>query len=95
MRKRVVITGMGCVSPVGNDPEQAWSNIRNGRSGIRELSLYDTQDFKVKIAAEVRDFDPRALFGARLARKLDRFSQFAYSCPKNDSMRAQFAILFK
>ena len=77
MRKRVVITGMGCISPLGNDVSTLWQNIVAGKSGVKPITHYDTAQYKVKIAAEVRDFDPTAVFGAREARRMDRFSQFA------------------
>jgi 3-oxoacyl-[acyl-carrier-protein] synthase II len=77
MRKRVVITGMGCISPLGNDVTTLWDNIRAGKSGVGLISHYDTSQFKVKIGAEVRDFDAVALFGTRDTRRMDRFVQFA------------------
>lgn len=77
MRKRIVITGMGCISPLGNDVATLWSNILAGRSGVGLISHYDTTEFKVKIGAEVHDFDAVALFGVRDARRMDRFIQFA------------------
>lgn len=77
MRKRVVITGMGCISPVGNDATSVWNNLAAGKSGIGMITHYDTGDFRVKIAAEVKDFDPGAIFGQREVRHMDRFAQFA------------------
>ena len=77
MRKRVVITGMGCISPLGNDSTTLWSNIMAGRSGVGLITLYDTSQFKVKIAAEVKGFDGGALFGPRDARRMDIFAQYA------------------
>jgi 3-oxoacyl-[acyl-carrier-protein] synthase II len=77
MRKRVVITGMGCVSPLGNDVSTLWSNILVGKSGVGLITHYDTSRFEVKIGAEIKDFDGVALFGARDARRMDRFVQFA------------------
>ena len=77
MRKRVVITGMGCISPIGNDISTLWSNILAGKSGVGRISHYDTSRFEVKIGAEVNDFDAVALFGSRDARRTDRFVQFA------------------
>ncbi|GAB4581873.1 MAG: beta-ketoacyl-ACP synthase II [Anaerolineales bacterium] len=77
MRKRVVITGLGCVSPVGNDVQTTWQNILRGKTGIGPVTHYDATGHKVRIAAEVKDFDPKALFGPRAARKMDRFTQFA------------------
>jgi 3-oxoacyl-[acyl-carrier-protein] synthase II len=77
MRNRVVITGLGCISPVGNDVSTMWSNIVAGISGVGNITHYDTERYKVKIAAEVKDFDGVALFGTRDARRMDRFAQFA------------------
>jgi 3-oxoacyl-[acyl-carrier-protein] synthase II len=76
MRKRVVITGIGCISPLGNDITSLWSSVLAGKSGVRNITHYDTSQFEVKIGAEVRDFDGVALFGAREARRMDRFVQF-------------------
>jgi 3-oxoacyl-[acyl-carrier-protein] synthase II len=77
MRKRVVITGMGCISPLGNDVSTLWRNIITGKSGVGFITNYDTSRFEVKIGAEIKDFDGVALFGARDARRMDRFVQFA------------------
>lgn len=74
---RVVITGMGAVSPLGNDVESFWSSLVRGQSGIRAIEGFDTAAFKVRIGGQVRDFDAKALFGAKEARRMDRFSQFA------------------
>jgi 3-oxoacyl-[acyl-carrier-protein] synthase II len=76
MRKRVVITGLGCITPLGNDVSTLWRNIQAGKSGVGLITHYDTSQFKVKIGAEVRDFDAAALFGVRDARRMDRFAQF-------------------
>jgi 3-oxoacyl-[acyl-carrier-protein] synthase II len=77
MRKHVVITGIGCVSPLGNDVTTLWSNILAGKSGVGIITHYDTSEFNVKIGAEVKGFDAVALFGSRDARRMDRFVQFA------------------
>jgi len=77
MRKRIVITGMGCISPLGNDVDTLWSNVLVGKSGVGLISLYDTSRFKVKIGAEIKNFDAVSLFGVRDARRMDRFVQFA------------------
>ena len=92
MRKRVVITGMGCVSPLGNDVSTLWSNILAGRSGVGYITLYDTSRFEVKIGAEVKDFDGVALFGARDARRMDRFVQFALAAALQAIKHADLAI---
>lgn len=77
MHKRVVITGMGCISPLGNDVPSMWNSIVAGKSGVGPITLYDTSRFKVKIGAEVKDFDGVKQFGVRDARRMDRFVQFA------------------
>ena len=77
MRKRVVITGLGCICPVGNNVKDAWQNLLAGKSGMGPITLFDASAHKTKFAAEVKDFDSVALFGTRDARKMDRFTQFA------------------
>jgi 3-oxoacyl-[acyl-carrier-protein] synthase II len=77
MQKRVVITGLGCISPLGNNVESTWENIVAGKSGVGQISKFDTQDYKTKFAAEVKDFDPKAVFGRREARRMDMVSMFA------------------
>lgn len=75
--ERVVITGMGIVSPLGNDVDTFWGNLVNGQSGISAIDAFDTSRHKAKIAGVVRDFDGDALFGRKEARRMDRFVQFA------------------
>ncbi|MEA3348996.1 MAG: beta-ketoacyl-ACP synthase II [Chloroflexota bacterium] len=77
MRKRVVITGLGCISPVGNDVDTAWENVIAGKSGVGPITHFDTKEHKTKIAAEIKDFDGDALFGRRDARRMDLVSQYA------------------
>ena len=75
--RRVVVTGTGVVSPVGNDKETAWRAIREGHSGIRRIQSFDTSAFDVKIAGEVLDLDPLRFATKREARRMDRFVLFA------------------
>ncbi|WIM38057.1 beta-ketoacyl-ACP synthase II [Paenibacillus sp. PK4536] len=75
--ERVVITGMGIVSPLGNDINTFWDNLVKGQSGISMIDAFDTSRHKAKIAGVVRDFDGDALFGRKEARRMDRFVQFA------------------
>ena len=75
--KRVVITGIGVVTPVGSNIDTFWSNLINGHNGIGNITHFDTTDYKVKIAAEVKDFDPREYFERNEIRKMDLFSQYA------------------
>jgi 3-oxoacyl-[acyl-carrier-protein] synthase II len=77
MTKRVVITGMGCISPVGNTVHDSWSALLDGKSGSGMITHFDASKHKTRFAAEVKGFDPVALFGTREARKMDRFTQFA------------------
>ena len=76
-RRRVVLTGAGVISPVGNNKETAWPAICEGRSGIGRIEAFDTSEYKVHIAGEVKDFDPQELVSKRRARRMDRFVQFA------------------
>ena len=77
MRRRVVVTGMGCISPVGNNVRDTWSAILAGKSGSGMITLFDASKHKTRFAAEVKGFDAAAMFGQREARKMDRFTQFA------------------
>ncbi len=77
MRKRVVITGLGCISPLGNDVNSLWQNLLAGKSGVGKITHFDASLHKVQIAAEVKGFDGAALFGSKEARRMDRFTQFA------------------
>ena len=77
MHKRVVITGMGTVNPLGNDVSSFWEGLVAGRSGAGRIRAYDASDQTVQIAAEVKDFDPVAYFGRRQQKRSDRFSQLA------------------
>lgn len=77
MRKRVVVTGMGCICPVGNTVEETWSALLAGKSGAGAITHFDSSKHKTRFAAEVKGFDAVSVFGAREARKMDRFTQFA------------------
>jgi len=82
LRQRVVITGLGCISPLGLDVSTTWANIVKGKSGVGPITHFDASDFKTKIAAEVKGFDGVALFGAHEVRRLDRFCQFAMAAAR-------------
>lgn len=77
MRKQVVITGMGTINPLGNDVSSFWDGLVAGRSGAGLITAYDASDQVVRIAAEVKDFDPLAYFGRKHVRRSDRFAQLA------------------
>ena len=76
-KRRVVITGLGTVNPTGNTVAESWANIKAGRCAVGPITAFDTADFKVKLAAEVKDFDPAVRIDKREARKMARFTQFA------------------
>lgn len=77
MSRRVVVTGMGCISPVGNNVKETWESILAGKSGAAMITHFDASKHKTRFAAEVKGFDPVALFSTREVRKMDRFTQFA------------------
>lgn len=77
MEKRVVITGFGAITPIGNNVEEMWKAIENKECGIDEISLFDTANFKTKLAAEVKNYNPTDYFEPKQAKRLDRSSQFA------------------
>lgn len=77
MKKRVVVTGMGCVTPIGIGKDRFWNSLINGISGIDYITKFGTEDFSVKIAAEVRDFNAENYIEKRETKKMDRFTQFA------------------
>ena len=77
MEKRVVITGLGAISPIGNNVNELWDGIKEGKCGIDEITAFDTSTFKTKLAAEVKGYDPLNHFEAKQAKRMDRVSQFA------------------
>jgi hypothetical protein len=77
LRKRVVVTGLGIISPVGTGIEQFWTALTNGVSGIRRITRFDAANFSTQIAGEVVDFDPMQYIDRKEARRMDRFTQFA------------------
>jgi 3-oxoacyl-[acyl-carrier-protein] synthase II len=75
--KRIVVTGMGCLTPLGNSITEYWNNLRNGVSGCDFITLFDASKFKTRFACEIKNFDPTNFLDKKEARKLDRFSQTA------------------
>ena len=75
--RRVVVTGLGAITPVGNNVNEFWDGIVNGKCGIDQITLFDTENFKVKLAGEVKNFNVEDHFDRREAKRLDRFSHFA------------------
>ncbi|WP_456408315.1 beta-ketoacyl-ACP synthase II [Caldithrix abyssi] len=76
-KRRVVITGMGVISPVGNNVKETWEALLNGKNGAAPITLFDTSDYETKFACEVKNYDPLEHFDRKELRRLDRFSQFA------------------
>ena len=77
MKRRVVVTGLGLVTPVGNTVEDTWSALLRGRSGVDYIKKFDTEKFSVKFAAEVKDFDPLTFIAKKEARKMGAFIHYA------------------
>ena len=77
MKNRVVITGMGAVTPIGNDVNNFWNNIKEGTCGVDVIKSFDITNFKCKLAAEVKDFDVTVALDKREARKMDKYCQYA------------------
>lgn len=82
MKKRVVVTGMGAITPIGNCVEEFWQGLKQGKLGIGAITKFDTTDYKVKIAAEVKDFDAKQYMDAKTARRMSPFSQYAVAATK-------------
>ena len=77
MERRVVITGLGALTPIGNNTEEFWNGIKKGKCGIDEIKSFDISNFKVKLAAELKGYNPEDYFDKREAKRLDKFSQYA------------------
>ena len=88
MGRRVVITGLGAITPIGNNVQDFWKGIKEGKCGIDEITHFDASEYKVKLAAEVKGYNPEDYFDRKAAKRLDTFSQFAIIAAKeawNDS----------
>ena len=75
--RRVVITGMGAITPIGNSVEEFWNGIKEGKTGFGSITYFDTADYRCKLAAEVKDFDPAQYMDKKSARRMEQFCQFA------------------
>ena len=81
-KRRVVVTGLGAVTPIGNNVETFWNNVKAGKVGIGEITRFDTSDFKVKLAAEVKDFQAKEYMDFKAAKRMELFSQYAVVASK-------------
>ena len=75
--RRVVVTGIGAVTPLGNSAAETWDSLKNGKNGIAPITLFDTEKYKAKLGAEVKDFDPKAYLEVNDVLRTDRYAQFA------------------
>ncbi len=91
-RKRVVVTGVGALTPIGNTPDQYWEGLLSGRNGIAPITLFDASQHKCRIAGEVKGYDPQNYLDAKDAKRMDRFAQFAVSASLQAIEDAQFVI---
>jgi len=90
--RRVVVTGLGAVTPLGSNVSEFWSNVVAGRSGISEITLFDASHLPTRFAGEVKNFDPNEIIGKKDARKMDRFAQFAFAAAKEAVADAKLEI---
>lgn len=82
MKRRVVVTGLGAITPIGNSVEAFWDGIKNGKVGIGEITKFDTSEYKVKLAAEVKDFVAKEHMDFKAAKRMAAFSQYAVAAAK-------------
>ncbi|MEK7874413.1 MAG: beta-ketoacyl synthase N-terminal-like domain-containing protein, partial [Chloroflexota bacterium] len=90
--RRVVVTGMGVISPIGNTLEEYWRGLLTGKSGIARVTFCDPSDYPTKIAGEVKDFDPTLYLNPKEARRLARFTQFAVAATRMALAHAQIDL---
>src|SRR3954454_20761868 len=91
-RRRVVITGLGAVTPLGNDAETSWKNLVAGRSGAADITQFDSSNFAVHFACEVKDFDPTEFIDRKQARRMDRFAHLVVAAARQAESDAGLSI---
>ena len=82
MKKRVVVTGLGAITPIGNDVPTFWEGIKEGKIGFGPITYFDTTDYKAKLAAQVKDFKPEEYMDKKAARRMEAFCQYAVAAAK-------------
>ena len=92
MKHRVVVTGIGVISPIGSNKALFWDSIQSGRCGIKKIESFDTSAFKVTVAGEITDFDPTEYISKKEAKRMDRFTQFAIAASKQAVADAALTI---
>lgn len=91
-RKRVVVTGVGAITPIGNTPDEYWEGLLSGRNGIDYITFFDASRHDCRIAGEVKNFDPHDYMDRKEAKRMDRFSQFGVSSAKQAVSDAKLVI---
>ena len=92
MKEKLVITGMGAVTPIGTGIDTYWDNLVQGVCGIDRITRFDTQDLAVQIAAEVKDFNPKDYISPKLIREMDLFQQYAFAAADEALEQSSFPI---
>ena len=82
MSRRVVVTGMGAITPIGNSVEEFWNSLKNKTVGIAPITCFDATEYKAKLAGEVKDFDPKQYMDPKAAKRMERFCQFAVAASR-------------
>lgn len=91
-KKRVVVTGVGAITPIGNNPVEFWEGLQSGRNGIGTITLFDPAQHRCRIAGEVKGFDPQQYMDGKDAKRMDRFAQFGVAASLQAIADAQFTI---
>lgn len=91
-KKRVVVTGVGAITPIGNNPVDFWEGLQSGRNGISTITLFDPSQHRCRIAGEVKGFDPQQYMDGKDAKRMDRFAQFGVAASLQAIADAQFTI---
>ena len=92
MKRRVVVTGLGAVTPIGNNVKDFWKSIRAGTAGIGPLTKFDISKYKVKLAAEVKNFQAENYMDAKTARRMEAFSQYAVVAAKEAIQQSEIQM---
>src|SRR5450759_4506132 len=91
-RKRVVVTGVGAITPIGNTATEYWDGLLSGRNGIDYITLFDASRHDCRIAGEVKNFDPHDYLERKEAKRMDRFAQFGVAAAKQALSNAELVI---
>ena len=89
-KRRVVVTGMGAVTPAGLSVEEFWNSVKKGKNGFAPITYFDTSDYKVKLAAELKGFDPAGYMDFKSARRMEAFCQYAVAAAREAFDQAGF-----